>query len=46
MSNAKEIEKAITVANLGLSVGVDERGVRVNFPDLTGERRVQLGQSR
>ncbi len=42
MSNAKEIEKAITVANLGLSVGMDERGVRVNFPDLTGERRVQL----
>jgi ribosome recycling factor len=42
MSNAKEIEKAITVANLGLSVGMDERGVRVSFPDLTGERRVQL----
>lgn len=42
MSNAKEIEKAITVANLGLSVGMDERGVRVNFPELTGERRVQL----
>ena len=29
----KEIEKAITVANLGLSVGVDEKGVRVFFPD-------------
>src|SRR5438874_165407 len=29
MSNAKEIEKAITLANLGLSVGMDERGVRV-----------------
>ncbi|TSC69575.1 MAG: Ribosome recycling factor [Parcubacteria group bacterium Gr01-1014_56] len=42
MSNAKEIEKAITLANLGLSVGMDEKGVRVNFPELTGERRAQL----
>ena len=41
-SHAKEIEKAITLANLGLSVGIDERGVRVNFPELTSERRVQL----
>jgi ribosome recycling factor len=41
-SMAKEIEKAITVANLGLSVGMDERGVRVFFPDLTAERRMQL----
>ena len=42
MSQAKEIEKSITLANLGLSVGMDERGVRVNFPELTGERRTQL----
>jgi len=42
MSNAKEIEKAITVANLGLSVGMDEKGVRVFFPELTSERRAQL----
>jgi len=42
MSNAKEIEKAITVANLGLSVGLDERGVRVSFPELTADRRTQL----
>ncbi len=41
-SNAKEIEKAIMAANLGLSVGSDERGVRVSFPELTSERRVQL----
>lgn len=41
-SMGKEIEKAITVANLGLSVGVDEKGVRVFFPDLTAERRTQL----
>lgn len=42
MSQAKEIEKAITVANLGLSVGSDEKGVRVFFPELTSERRAEL----
>ncbi len=42
MSQAKEIEKAITVANLGLSVGADEKGVRVFFPELTSERRTTL----
>ncbi|MDO8518431.1 MAG: ribosome recycling factor [bacterium] len=42
MGNAKEVEKAITTANLGLSVGLDERGVRVFFPELTSERRVSL----
>lgn len=42
MGNAKEIEKAITQANLGLSVGMDEKGVRVFFPELTAERRAQL----
>ncbi len=42
MQNAKEIEKAITVANLGLSVGADEKGIRISFPELTAERRVQL----
>lgn len=41
-NNAKEIEKAITTSNLGLSVGADERGVRVFFPELTSERRVVL----
>jgi ribosome recycling factor len=41
-SQAKEIEKAIMLANLGVSVGMDERGVRVNFPELTGERRAEL----
>lgn len=41
-SQAKEIEKAIMQANLGLSVGADERGVRVSFPELTAERRVAL----
>ena len=42
VSQAKDIEKAITVANLGLSVGGDEKGVRVFFPELTGERRIEL----
>jgi len=41
-SQAKEIEKAITVANLGLSVGADEKGVRVFFPELTADRRTSL----
>jgi ribosome recycling factor len=38
----KAIEKAITVADLGVSVGADEKGVRVSFPELTAERRAQL----
>jgi ribosome recycling factor len=41
-SAVKEIEKAITAANLGLSVGADEKGVRVFFPELTAERRISL----
>ena len=35
----KEIEKAITAANLGVSVSVDDAGIRVHFPELTVERR-------
>lgn len=35
----KPLEKAITVANLGLSVAVDDKGIRVNFPALTTETR-------
>jgi ribosome recycling factor len=41
-NQTKEIEKAITIANIGVSVGVDEKGVRVFFPELTGERRELL----
>jgi ribosome recycling factor len=41
-SQAKEIEKAVTLANLGVSVGADEKGVRIFFPELTGERRELL----
>lgn len=36
------IEKAINVANLGVAVSVDDKGLRVIFPELTGERREQL----
>lgn len=42
MSQVKAIEKAISMANLGLSVGSDDRGVRVNFPELTVDRRTSL----
>jgi ribosome recycling factor len=38
----KEIEKAITDANLGVSTSVDDKGVRIFFPEPTAERRVQL----
>ncbi|MCF7834391.1 MAG: ribosome recycling factor [Candidatus Pacebacteria bacterium] len=38
----KEIEKAIMVANLGLSTAVDDIGIRVVFPQLTTETREKL----
>jgi ribosome recycling factor len=41
-SQIKEIEKAIIGANLGLSVAVDESGIRVIFPQLTTETRQTL----
>lgn len=41
-SLSKDIEKAITVANLGVSVGSVESSVRVTFPELTGESRERL----
>lgn len=41
-SQTKAVEKAITEANLGLSVVTDDRGLRVIFPELTSERREQL----
>ncbi|MEK7613846.1 MAG: ribosome recycling factor [Patescibacteria group bacterium] len=42
LTQVKAIEKAISVADLGVSVGSDEKGVRVSFPELTSERRQQL----
>lgn len=38
-SQTANIEKAITLANLGVSIRADERGLRVLFPELTTERR-------
>lgn len=41
-SQIKAIEKGITNADLGVSPVVDERGLRVVFPELTAERRELL----
>lgn len=41
-SQIKDIEKAILAANLGLSLAVDESGIRVIFPQLTSETRQSL----
>ena len=43
-SLSKSIEKAIADSKLGLSVAVDEKGVRVTFPELTSERRDMLNK--
>lgn len=41
-TNGKGIEKAITEEDLGVSVVVDDSGLRVIFPELTAERRTLL----
>jgi len=41
-SQVSAIEKAINDADLGISTSVDEKGMRVIFPDLTSERRELL----
>lgn len=41
-SLTKAIEKGIVEADLGVGTAVDDQGVRVSFPELTGERRTQL----
>ncbi len=38
----KAVETAIREADLGISLAVDSSGMRVIFPELTSERRVQL----
>jgi ribosome recycling factor len=38
----KNIEKAIQDADLGVGVATDDQGLRVTFPELTGERRTML----
>ena len=44
-SQTKEVEKAINIANLGLSVVVDDQGLRVNFPELTADRRGEIAKT-
>jgi len=41
---AKDIDKSIRESNLGLSVAQDAAGLRVSFPELTGERRAILSK--
>ena len=41
-TNGKEIEKAINNADLGISVSIDDMGLRVFFPPLTTERRISF----
>src|SRR3990167_3456774 len=41
-SVVKDIERAITAANLGVGTNADSSGLRVTFPELTAERREQL----
>ncbi|MFZ1987665.1 MAG: ribosome recycling factor [Minisyncoccia bacterium] len=38
----KDIERAITEADLGVSVATDDMGLRISFPELTADRRVLL----
>ncbi len=42
MSQTKVIEKGILISDLGLSVSVDDKGLRILFPNLTTERRTAL----
>lgn len=39
---AKDIERAIAQADLGVGTGADQSGVRVSIPELSSERREQL----
>ncbi len=41
-SQVKDIEKAISAADLGVGISADSAGVRVTFPELTTERRETL----
>ena len=43
-SVSKDVEKAITEADLGVSVMIDDKGLRVVFPELTAERRAMLSK--
>lgn len=41
-STLKDIERAVSAANLGLGSVPDQTSLRLTFPDLTGERRIEL----
>ena len=41
-NQTKALESGVMAANLGLSVVADGEGLRVIFPELTGERREQF----
>lgn len=43
-SLVKDIEKGLTEADLGVGVSNDGQGLRVSFPELTSDRRVQLSK--
>jgi ribosome recycling factor len=38
----KDIERAIVAGNLGVGTVTDSAGIRVTFPELTGERRAEF----
>ena len=42
VSQTKAVEKAIVDSGLGLSVTVDGTGLRINFPELSSDRRTAL----
>ena len=44
MSILKALEKGITDTDLGVGVSTDDQGLRVSFPELTSERRIQLSK--
>lgn len=41
-SQVKVIEKVLITSDLGLSVAVDDKGLRISFPELTSDRRGAL----
>ncbi len=43
-TQVKSIEQAIVKSDLGLSVSVDDKGLRVIFPELTADRRQSLNK--
>ena len=44
MSLLKALEKGIADADLGVGIATDDQGLRVSFPELTSERRIQLSK--